>query len=49
MPVFDEQLKTYLFKDAPITQIEELETGEGESDQESDGSTNQSLGIGSLK
>lgn len=49
MPIFDEQLKTYLFKDAPITQIEELESGEGESDQESNGYTNTSLGIGSLK
>jgi len=44
MPAWDEELRTYLFTDAPITQIEELEE-EGDS-EESGGSSD--LGIGDL-
>jgi hypothetical protein len=44
MPEWDNMLKTYLFKSADITELEE-EDGEGE---ESDYSDNSGLGIGKL-
>ncbi len=45
-PTWDEELRTYLFTEAPITQIEELEEeGEESSDGEAGGSD---LGIGDL-
>lgn len=45
MPVFDEALKTYLFTEAPITQIE----AEAAGGAESGGTRATDLGIGSLK
>ncbi|MDO4594558.1 MAG: hypothetical protein Q4B52_04190 [Tissierellia bacterium] len=42
MPAWDNELRTYLFKEAPIT---ELEDGEEESEEDS----SDSLGIGDLK
>ena len=52
MPAFDEEMRTYLFTNAPITQIEELaEAGEG-GEQAADASKpkNQTdLGIGKMK
>ena len=48
MPGFDENLKTYLFTAAPITQIEA--DGEGDaSSHESSGGKSGSLGIGNMK
>jgi ferritin-like protein len=44
LPAFDEELRTYLFTEAPITQVEEGAAGE---DAGTSGSGN--LGIGSLK
>jgi len=41
-PVLDEMLRTYLFSEGPITEIEEAEGG-------SDGSGDGSLGIGDLR
>ena len=47
MPAWDEQLRTYLFTEAPITEIEE---GEEEDEGETSNSQkSQDLGIGSLK
>lgn len=51
---FDEEMKTYLFKTAPITELEELaEGGEGGGDADSDApqqpAGDGSLNIGSLK
>jgi len=46
MPVFDEVLRTYLFTEAPITQVEEAATG-GEA--AGSGQKGSNLGIGSLK
>lgn len=49
MPAWDEQLRTYLFTSAPITEIEEVP---GESDQtspESKGAKSGSLNIGRLR
>jgi ferritin-like protein len=56
---FDETMRTYLFKQAPITDIEELEkaaveaaggkAGEGKTAATSDSSQAASLGIGSLR
>jgi hypothetical protein len=43
MPVWDEVLKTYLFTQAPVTEIEDA-AGGAES-----GNSSKSLGIGSLK
>ena len=52
MPAFDENMKTFLFSDLPITQIEEAEEGgDGDAD-EAEGSGEEggqgSLGIGKL-
>lgn len=41
---FDEDMRTYLFKDAPITEIEEAATGDAGGS-----SSSASLGIGSLR
>lgn len=46
MSGWDEELKTYLFSEAPITQLEELEEAESSSDDEDRPSD---LGIGSLR
>lgn len=46
MPVFDEALRTYLFTEAPITQIEESSTG---GEKPAGKSPSGGLGIGSLK
>jgi hypothetical protein len=54
---YDEEMRTYLFKDAPITELEELaEGGEGDDENEGDDETDpaakpvdESLNIGSLK
>jgi ferritin-like protein len=48
LPEFDAQLSTYLFKDAPITRIEEAETADGRDDDARGGSPGHdgSLGIG---
>jgi uncharacterized protein len=46
-PGFEEQLKTYLFTTAPITEIEEA--GEGEQSPASKSSSDGSLNIGSMK
>ncbi|MDR1966694.1 MAG: ferritin-like domain-containing protein [Synergistaceae bacterium] len=43
---FDEDMGTYLFKDAPITEIEETATGGGSASGAKSGA---SLGIGSLR
>jgi ferritin-like protein len=47
MPSFDENMKTFLFSDLPITQIEEGEEGGVEEDGPSATGTG-SLGIGAL-
>lgn len=47
MPAWDAQLRTYLFTDAPITEIEEGEAGE-DSEVSNPGGRGD-LGIGSLK
>jgi hypothetical protein len=44
-PAFDEQMRTYLFREGPIVGAEEEATGSGPSSAPSDGS----LGIGSLR
>lgn len=49
MPEFDEELRTYLFKSAPITQLEELaeaEEEEGTDAGEANDAQDESLGIG---
>lgn len=59
-PTFDEELRTYLFTDAPITRVEELAMGGGADGGDASGgvsgggsasnaSSGPSLGIGSLK
>ena len=52
MPSFDENLKTYLFTQLPVTQVEEAaEQGEGGEETQSDDNKDTgagSLGIGSL-
>jgi len=49
IPDFDGTLRTYLFKTAPITQIEEAATGEGGGAEDAAGSSaSGSLGIGKL-
>lgn len=45
---FDEQLKTYLFTDAPITEIEEADA-EGATGEEQGGAGDGSLAIGNMK
>ncbi len=48
MDGWDEELRTYLFSDEPITEIEE--EGEGETEEEeSDGQGPADLGLGSLE
>jgi ferritin-like protein len=44
MPMFDQHMRTYLFTEVPITEIEEQATG-----AEGSGINEQGLGIGSLK
>jgi ferritin-like protein len=44
----NEHLRTYLFKDAPVTEIENEATGDG-GGEETAGPGDGSLGIGSLK
>jgi ferritin-like protein len=43
MPKFDEELRTYLFKEVPVVEIEEGGEGEGEG---GDGNMARGLGIG---
>ncbi len=45
MPGWDEELSTYLFSEAPITQVEELEEEENATDE---GQESPDLGIGGL-
>jgi len=45
MPAWDEELNTYLFSEAPITQLEELEE---EAEESTEGSDSGDLDIGSL-
>jgi uncharacterized protein len=47
MPQWDEELKTYLFTEAPITEVEEIAENEEQSEQKDDKSGN--LKVGSLK
>jgi ferritin-like protein len=47
-PGFEEQMRTYLFAEGPITEIEESATGGGAEGGEGAGSDG-SLGIGSLR
>jgi hypothetical protein len=48
-PKLDQHLRTYLFTDAPILELEAEDTGGGDSTESSAPATNGSLGIGSLK
>jgi len=51
VPAFDEQLRTYLFTEAPITEIEEDDDGEGDTDTPGNAageSGTAGLGIGKL-
>jgi ferritin-like protein len=48
-PKLDQHLRTYLFTDAPILELEAEDTGGGDSTESSAPATNSSLGIGSLK
>jgi hypothetical protein len=57
-PLFDKYIRTYLLKNAPITEIEEVETNGGGGDhggggssgaQPMGGSNGKNLGIGSLR
>ena len=45
----DEHLRTYLFKDVPVTEIEEKATGKSGGDGNESSSSDGSLGIGSLR
>ena len=49
MPSFDQQLKTYLFTDAPITRVEETTTAHGTPDSPVEAVVRPDLGIGNLK
>lgn len=50
MDGWDEELRTYLFSDEPITEIEGEGEGEGETEEEeSDGQGSADLGLGSLE
>lgn len=50
MPIFDENLRTYLFAEGSITEIEEHETSsEGPSSGGAEGGSSGDLGIKSLK
>lgn len=50
MPEFDENLRTYLFTTAPITEIEEHEERSAESEhRDGEASMRNDLGIGSLR
>jgi ferritin-like protein len=48
-PMLDEHLRTYLFKDVPVTEIEEKATGKSGGDGNESSSSDGSLGIGSLR
>jgi len=48
-PIFDEHLRTYLFTSAPVTEIEEAETGGAGGPPSVGTKSDGSLGIGSLK
>lgn len=49
-PKMDEHLRTFLFKEGPITGIEAtMKEGEGGNEAESDARSDGSLGIGSLR
>jgi ferritin-like protein len=48
VPKFDEELRTYLFTDVPIVEVEESTT-EPDAPQARTGQGDRSLGIGSLK
>lgn len=48
-PIFDEHLRTYLFTSAPVTEIEEAETGGAGGPPSAGTKSDGSLGIGSLK
>jgi ferritin-like protein len=50
-PMLDQHLRTYLFTDAPILELEKEDTSSGDDSTESSEApaTNGSLGIGSLK
>lgn len=47
-PVLDEELRTYLFTEGEITELEEEAMGEGSDDAAPDSGGDSSLGIGSL-
>ena len=49
MPQWDEELKTYLFTTAPITQVEEMEKEESSNEEEAGETKQESLNIGNLK
>lgn len=49
MPEFDQEMKTYFFKSAPITQIEDAEADEEGDDAPETSNGNNSLGIGNLR
>ncbi len=48
-PEFDEALRTYLFTEGPITEIEEAAMGKGAPEPAGGGTSSGSLGIGKLK
>lgn len=48
MPVWDEELKTYLFTEGPITELEEAAMA-GEGEEEDSGEKDTSLNLGNLK
>lgn len=48
-PEFHEQLKLYLFTEAPITAVEEMATEGGEAGMGASGRSGGSLGLGSLR
>lgn len=48
-PEFEEELRTYLFTDAPITEVEESATGGGETADGGKSSGTASLGLGSFR
>lgn len=48
IPNFDEELKTYLFTSAPITEVEEGAGGDGGGEAADTGTASGSLGIGNM-
>lgn len=48
-PEFEQELRMYLFTDAPITEVEEAAAGGGESPAGGKSSGTPSLGLGSLR